>query len=138
MSERDPGTEEPEPPATASLIEERIDPVTAEAERSVIATSIVESALIPTSLESVVESWIVVVSTGVAELEEAWLFTKSVVGICRSESTTKAECAQAHCAGNHCPGCDFLKTHDSNSFVLLSGPPRTAETCSSISVGVMR
>src|SRR4051794_41022497 len=44
-SERDPGTEEPEPPATASLIEERFDPVTAEAERSVIATPVVESAL---------------------------------------------------------------------------------------------
>jgi hypothetical protein len=136
MSERDPGTEEPEPPATASLIEERFDPVTAEAERSVIATSIVESALIPTSLESVVESLIVVVSTGLAELEEARLFTKSVVGICRSESTTKSECAQAHCAGNHGPGCDFLETHGSNSFVLSSGPTKDCGTRSSISVQV--
>jgi hypothetical protein len=138
-SERDPGIEEPEPPATASLIEERFDPVTAEAERSVIATSIVESALIPTSRESVVESLIVVVSTGLAELEEARLFTKSGAGIRRSESTTKAECAQAHCAGNHGPGCDFLKTHNSNSFVLLSGPTKDCGTCSSISgAGAMR
>jgi hypothetical protein len=136
MSERDPGTEEPEPPATASLIEERFDPVTAEAERSVIATPIVESPLIPTSLESVVESSVVVVPTGLAELEEARLFTKSVVGIRRSQSTTKSECAQAHCAGNHGPGGDFLKTHDSNSFVLLSGPTEDCGTCSSISVQV--
>jgi hypothetical protein len=63
-SERDPGTEEPESPATASLIEERFDAVTAEAERSVITPSIVESALIPTSLESVVESSVVVMSAG--------------------------------------------------------------------------
>jgi hypothetical protein len=110
--------------------------VTAEAERSVIATSIIESALIPTSLESVVESLIVVVSTGLAELEEARLFTKSVVGICRSESTTKAECAQAHCAGNHGPGCDFLETHNANSFVLLSGPTKDCGKSSSISVQV--
>jgi hypothetical protein len=120
------------------LIEERFDPVTAEAERSVIATSIVESALIPTSLESVVESSIVVVSAGVAEMEEARLFMKSVVGICRSESTTKTECAQAHCAGDHGAGCDLLETHDSNSFVLLSGPTKDCGSCSSISVGVMR
>jgi hypothetical protein len=110
--------------------------VTAEAERSVIATPIVESALIPTSLESVVESLIVVVSTGLAELEEARLFTQSDVGIRRSESTTKAECAQAHCAGNHGPSGDFLETHDSNSFVLLSGPTKNCRTCSSISVQV--
>jgi hypothetical protein len=135
MSERDPGTEEPEPPATASLIEERFDPVTAEAERSVIATPIVESALIPTSLESVVESSIVVVPAGLAELDEARLFTKSVVGIRRSEST-KSECAQAHCAGNNGPGGDFLKTHDSNSFLLLTGPTEDCGTRSSISVQV--
>jgi hypothetical protein len=110
--------------------------VTAEAERSVIATPIVESALVPTSLESVVESLIVVVSTGLAELEEARLFTQSDVGICRSESTTKAECAQAHCAGNHGPSGDFLETHDSNSFVLLSGPTKNCGKCSSISVQV--
>jgi hypothetical protein len=133
---RDPGTEEPESPAAASLVEERLDPVTVEAERSVIATSIVESAFIPTSLEFVVESSIVVVSTGLAELDEARLFTKSDVGIRRSESTTKSECAQAHCAGNHGPGCDFLETHDSNSFVLLSGPTKDCGTFSSISVQV--
>jgi hypothetical protein len=110
--------------------------VTAEAERSVIATSIVESALIPPSLESVVESSIVVVSTGLAELEQARLFTQSDVGIRRSESTTKSECAQAHCAGNHRPRGDLLETHDWNSFVLFSGPTKDCTTCSSISVQV--